>query len=582
MNAVGREGWDDDEPKYTVYLDAYYIGKYCETNAQYVCFVKETGHRPPGNSFWEKTEKANYPVTDVSWDDAMAYAKWAGCTLPTEAQWEKASRGPKGYVYPWGNQWDASKCRHALSRGNETTAPVDAYPQGVSGYGTYQQSGNVWEWCRDWFSEYYYKNPKQSVIRRGRQAARLCRVRTAGLLEAALGRRRTILSGAPGERAAAGAILLFAAMTRGSVLRECPSSVSGCSGMERNEGLLLLWISLLMSGRTFIEQERNSIPMKTEAFPMRILRVFRCFLLLMSVVLFVLLTGVPVHAIDLPPIPELPGEPVEENELGLSTGEFLELCKSGSPEEIRSAIERGSDVNAGDDKGMTALMWASRHNQNPDVVLALLDAGADLKATDVNGWTVLMTAASWNQNSDVVLALLKADADLKPKCKNGMNALTHAASWNQNPDVVLALLKAGADLKAKGKNGWSALMHAARYNQNSDVVLALLKTGADLEAKDEDGWSALMHAAQWNGNSDVVLALLRAGADFKVKDKNAQTALMHAARWNENPDVVLALLKAGADPKVKDKKGKRAIDFAQENEELKASPVFTILRDASK
>ncbi len=79
------EGWDDDEPKHTVYLDAYYIGKYCVTNAQYVRFVKETGHRPPGNSFWEKPEKANYPVTDVSWDDAAAYAKWAECELPTEA-----------------------------------------------------------------------------------------------------------------------------------------------------------------------------------------------------------------------------------------------------------------------------------------------------------------------------------------------------------------------------------------------------------------------------------------------------------------------------------------------------------------
>ncbi len=152
------DGKDSDCPKHRVFLDAYRIGKYCVTNAQYAKFVKETGHRPPDNDFWNRPEKANHPVTHVSWDDAMAYAKWAGCDLPTEAQWEKAARGPQGYAYPWGNEWDQSKCRNGKNIGSETTAPVDAYPEGASGYGTHQQSGNVWEWCYDWCDEKYYKS----------------------------------------------------------------------------------------------------------------------------------------------------------------------------------------------------------------------------------------------------------------------------------------------------------------------------------------------------------------------------------------------------------------------------------------
>lgn len=98
--------------------------------------------------------KLDHPVVCVDWDDASAYATWAGCELPTEAQWEKAARGPSGTIYPWGNDWDQAKCRNNKNKGSEETAPVWAYPEGMSGYGTYQQSGNVWEWCRDWHGDY--------------------------------------------------------------------------------------------------------------------------------------------------------------------------------------------------------------------------------------------------------------------------------------------------------------------------------------------------------------------------------------------------------------------------------------------
>jgi sulfatase modifying factor 1 len=172
------DGKDGDSPKHRVWLDGYWMGIYCVTNQQYGRFVKETKHRMPdkadsGDPVWKNGQcpeaKLDHPVVCVSHDDCAAYAKWAGLCLPTEAQWEKACRGPKGTIYPWGNEWDEKRCRNDKTKGNEQTAAVGAYAAGVSGFGTYQQSGNVWEWCADWYGEKYYteqgagKNPTGSA-----------------------------------------------------------------------------------------------------------------------------------------------------------------------------------------------------------------------------------------------------------------------------------------------------------------------------------------------------------------------------------------------------------------------------------
>jgi len=151
------DGKDGECPKHRVYLGEYWIGVYSVTNRQYGRFVKETGHRASDNERWKKERLLDHPVTDVSWKDAVAYGKWAGMELPSEAQWEKAARGPLGLIYPWGNEWDEGKCRNSGNKGSEETAVVWGYPGGVSGYGTYEQSGNVWEWCADWYGSEYYK-----------------------------------------------------------------------------------------------------------------------------------------------------------------------------------------------------------------------------------------------------------------------------------------------------------------------------------------------------------------------------------------------------------------------------------------
>ena len=98
---MGDGQYNSNCPKHIVHLSAYWISVYCVTNAQYLKFVEETKHRPPANSRHQEKQFAAHPVTDVSWDDAQAYAKWAGCHLPTEAQWEKAARGLSGLTSPF-------------------------------------------------------------------------------------------------------------------------------------------------------------------------------------------------------------------------------------------------------------------------------------------------------------------------------------------------------------------------------------------------------------------------------------------------------------------------------------------------
>jgi iron(II)-dependent oxidoreductase len=147
----------DEGPQYTAILPAYDIDRYEVTNLQYKQFIDATGRRSPDH-FRNRTfpdGKADHPVTFVSWYDAKAYCEWADERLPTEEEWEKAARGTDGRTFPWGDEFDIRRAntpvRWARLRQEGDTTPVGAFPDGVSPYGLYDMSGNVWEWTASWY-----------------------------------------------------------------------------------------------------------------------------------------------------------------------------------------------------------------------------------------------------------------------------------------------------------------------------------------------------------------------------------------------------------------------------------------------
>jgi formylglycine-generating enzyme required for sulfatase activity len=211
----------DEHPQHRVELPAFYIDTYEVTNQQYKQFVRASNHAEPFEwtqngynllpsrlkatdvktlrwiaseyfkfdldtnamnkaqllqaMFADWAKKDRLPVTGVDWHDASAYCAWAGKRLPTEAEWEKAARGPDGLEFPWGNQWSTEQ----TNIGDDTDweggiAPVGSYANNRSPYGVYDMAGNVWEWVEDWYqaypgSDYQSKDfgTSQKVIRGG-------------------------------------------------------------------------------------------------------------------------------------------------------------------------------------------------------------------------------------------------------------------------------------------------------------------------------------------------------------------------------------------------------------------------------
>ena len=209
---------DGETPVHQVHVDAFSIDITAVTNADFAKFVEETGFETESERFefsavfhlalaapeedilgsapgapwwlgvrgatWKNPGGANsnldglsdHPVVQVSWNDAVAYCRWARRALPTEAQWEAASRGGlEGKRYPWGDDrwsddsggadsedWRCNIWQGDFPRANTqedgflTTAPVKTFTP--NGFGLWQTVGNVWEWCHDWFDPHYYQN----------------------------------------------------------------------------------------------------------------------------------------------------------------------------------------------------------------------------------------------------------------------------------------------------------------------------------------------------------------------------------------------------------------------------------------
>ena len=170
----------DELPVHTVHVDAFYIDKYEVTNAQYKKFIDANPqwqkehipskfHNGKYLKFWQGNtyplDKENHPVVHVSWYAAMAYAKWTGRRLPTEAEWEKAARGGLvGAKYPWGDKIDSTMANYGGELGD--TKPVGSYPP--NDYGLYDMTGNVMEWCLDAYDENFYNHsPARNPIAGG-------------------------------------------------------------------------------------------------------------------------------------------------------------------------------------------------------------------------------------------------------------------------------------------------------------------------------------------------------------------------------------------------------------------------------
>jgi formylglycine-generating enzyme required for sulfatase activity len=149
----------------------YWIDQYPVTNERYRAFIEvgsyedqqywseygwkwKIANNITDPSYWNdaKWNRADHPVVGVSYYEAEAYATWAGKRLPTEQEWEKAARGEDGRRYPWGVEFDRTRCNSAESWIGHTT-PVIQYPNGVSPNGCYDMVGNVWEWCASWYDE---------------------------------------------------------------------------------------------------------------------------------------------------------------------------------------------------------------------------------------------------------------------------------------------------------------------------------------------------------------------------------------------------------------------------------------------
>jgi len=148
---------DNELPQHKITLEAFWIGKYPVTNAQYATYAGAASL-----SFTMPKDKENHPVVNVSWHEAMAFCQWLSKTtgyvvmLPSEAEWEKSARGTDGRIWPWDNTFDKAKANTHEAKAGDTT-PVGSYRAkgDVSAYGCSDTIGNVWEWTRS-LAEFSY------------------------------------------------------------------------------------------------------------------------------------------------------------------------------------------------------------------------------------------------------------------------------------------------------------------------------------------------------------------------------------------------------------------------------------------
>jgi len=151
-----RKPWYlDEHPRRKLFLPDFFIDRYETPHQEYFEFVQTKQRKPP--PYWKEGRypdgEARLPVVEVNWYEAEDYCRWRGKRLPTEAEWEKAARGPTGKMFVWGNEFDPKK-GNISAAGQGGATPVGRWSLDRSDYGVFDLNGNVMEWTADWYQPY--------------------------------------------------------------------------------------------------------------------------------------------------------------------------------------------------------------------------------------------------------------------------------------------------------------------------------------------------------------------------------------------------------------------------------------------
>jgi formylglycine-generating enzyme required for sulfatase activity len=171
---MGRDDGDElERPSHIVEVKPFFIDRNEVTNGEYQRFISATNRPAPAHWVGGKIPagQMKFPVINVSWNDANAYARWAKKRLPTEAEWEFAARGTDGRIYPWGNEWKPDYANAGQGK-NGRLFDAGRYVTGASPFGALDMSGNVWEWTASDFKDYPGRKISSSLVGSGLKVIR--------------------------------------------------------------------------------------------------------------------------------------------------------------------------------------------------------------------------------------------------------------------------------------------------------------------------------------------------------------------------------------------------------------------------